>query len=101
MINFRIAATALVVSASLVVLTASASKAQSTEAAAASTPSKADAKAQRKADRKAVRSKRDAELKILKKNGHQPGGGQLHYPQNLQDTDKNSTAEGAKAASSQ
>ena len=97
------AAMALVVSVSMAGLTAPAAMAQTSDAAASvpAPSSKAAAKAQRKADRKAARAKKNAELKDLEKNGYQPGGDQLNYPQNLQDAEKKSAAAKAKAASGQ
>jgi Tfp pilus assembly protein PilV len=100
MFNVRIAAVALAVSVAIAGLSAPIAMAQSSDAAA-SAPSKAAAKAQRKADRKAARAKKNAELKDLEKNGYQPGGDQTNYPQNLQDAEKKSAAEKAKAASGQ
>jgi hypothetical protein len=101
MFNIRMAALALVVSASIAGLSAPVAMAQSSDAGAASAPSKAAAKAQRKADRKAARAKKNAELKDLEKNGYQPAGDQTNYPQNLQNAEKKSAAAKAKAASSQ
>lgn len=100
MFNVRIAAVALAVSVAIAGLSAPIAMAQSSDATA-SAPSKAAAKAQRKADRKAARAKKNAELKDLEKNGYQPGGDQTNYPQNLQDAEKKSAAEKAKAASGQ
>ena len=100
MFNVRIAAVALAMSVAIAGLSAPIAMAQSSDAAA-SAPSKAAAKAQRKADRKAARAKKNAELKDLEKNGYQPGGDQTNYPQNLQDAEKKSAAEKAKATSGQ
>jgi hypothetical protein len=58
---------------------------------AASTP-----KQVRKANRKAARAKKNVELKALEKNGYNPGGNQVNYPQNLQDAQRKVDA--AKAA---
>jgi len=99
MFNIRSAAVALAVSASILGLTVPVAMAQSSGAVAASAPSKAAAKAQRKAERKAARAKKNAELKELEKNGYQPGGDQINYPQDLQNAEKKAAA--AKAASSQ
>jgi hypothetical protein len=99
MFNFRAAALAGLVSASILVATTPAAFAQASDTAAASAPSKATAKAQRKAARKAARTKKNAELKDLEKNGYQPGGDQNNYPQNLQNAEKKSAAAKAKAAS--
>ncbi|MFM0206346.1 hypothetical protein PQQ96_02970 [Paraburkholderia sediminicola] len=52
-------------------------------AAAASTP-----KQIRKAQRKAARARKNADLKVLEKNGYQPGGDLTSYPQNLQDAER-------------
>jgi hypothetical protein len=52
-------------------------------AAGASTP-----KQIRKAQRKAARAKKNADLKVLEKNGYQPGGDLTSYPQNLQDAER-------------
>ena len=54
---------------------------------AASTP-KQVRKANRKAASKANRAKKNAELKALEKNGYNPGGDQVNYPQNLQDAQR-------------
>jgi len=70
----------------------------SSDTAAASTPKQVK-KAQNKAARKAARAKKNAELKDLEKNGYQPGGDQTNYPQNIQNAEKKSAAEKAKAAS--
>jgi len=100
MFRIRMAAMALVVSVSIAGLTAPVAMAQTASSdAAASTTSKAAQKAQRKADRKAARAKKNAELKDLEKNGYQPGGDQTNYPQNIQNAEKKSAAEKAKAAS--
>jgi hypothetical protein len=102
MYDVRMSAFALLIAVSNGVLYAPAVMAQSSDASAASAHSKTTAKAQRKADRKAARTKKNAELKDLEKNGYQPGGGdQLNYPQNLQDAEKKSATSKAKAASSQ
>jgi hypothetical protein len=42
----------------------------------------------KKAQRKAARAKKNAELKELEKQGYQPGGDQLNYPQNIQDAQR-------------
>jgi hypothetical protein len=100
MYRIRMAAMALVVSVSIAGLTAPVAMAQTASSdASASAPSKAAQKAQRKADRKAARAKKNAELKDLEKNGYQPGGDQTNYPQNIQNAEKKSAAEKAKAAS--
>jgi hypothetical protein len=100
MYRIRMAAMALVVSVSIAGLTAPVAMAQTAASdTGASTTSKAAQKAQRKADRKAARAKKNAELKDLEKNGYQPGGDQTNYPQNIQDAQKKSAAEKAKAAS--
>jgi hypothetical protein len=70
MYRIRMAALALVVSVATAGLTAPVAMAQTTDAAA-STPKQAQ-KAQRKADRKAARTKKNAELKDLEKNGYNP-----------------------------
>jgi len=62
---------------------------------AASTP-KQVRKANHKAASKAARAKKNAELKALEKNGYNPGGNQVNYPQNLQDAQRKVDA--AKAA---
>jgi hypothetical protein len=54
-------------------------------AAGASTP-----KQILKAQRKAARAKKNADLKVLEKNGYQPGGDLTTYPQNLQDAERKS-----------
>lgn len=101
MFKIRMAALAVVASVSFAGLAAAPAAMAQTTTDAASAPSKAAAKAQRKADRKAARAKKNAELKDLEKNGYQPGGDQLNYPQNIQDAEKKSAAAKAKAASGQ
>jgi len=100
MYRIRMAALALVVSVSIAGLTAPVAMAQtaSSDTTAASTPKQVK-KAQNKAARKAARAKKNAELKDLEKNGYQPGGDQTNYPQNIQNAEKKSAAEKAKAAS--
>ena len=95
MYRIRIAALALVVSVATAGMTAPVAMAQTTDTAA-STPKQVQ-KAQRKADRKAARTKKNAELKDLEKNGYNPAGDQTNYPQNIQNAEKKSAA--AKAAS--
>jgi hypothetical protein len=51
-------------------------------------------KAQRKAERKARRAKKNAELNKLEKNGYNPAGDQLRYPQNVQNAEKKSNSQG-------
>jgi len=104
MFQIRMAAIALVVSVSVTALTTPVAMAQASDTAqadmAASTPKQVQ-KAQRKAERKAARAKKNAELKELEKNGYQPGGDQLNYPQNIQNAEKKSAADKANAASGQ
>src|ERR1700735_4481723 len=104
MFQIRMAAIALVVSFSFPALPTPAAMAKASDTAqadmAASTPKQVQ-KAQRKAERKAARAKKNAELKELEKNGYQPGGDQLNYPQNIQNAEKKSAADKAKAASGQ
>jgi uncharacterized protein with LGFP repeats len=97
MYRIRMAALALVVSVAAAGLTAPVAMAQASDTAA-STPKQIQ-KAQRKAERKAARAKKNAELKELEKNGYQPGGDQLNYPQNIQDAQKKAAAAKAKSAS--
>jgi hypothetical protein len=59
------------------------SDASSVAPSAASTP-----KQIRKAQRKAARTKKNAELKTLEKNGYQPGADLTSYPQNLQNAER-------------
>jgi hypothetical protein len=99
MYRIRMAAVALVVSVSIAGLTASVAMAQTAASDTGASTSKQAQKAQRKADRKAARAKKNAELKDLEKNGYQPGGDQTNYPQNIQNAEKKSAAEKAKAAS--
>jgi hypothetical protein len=99
MYRISMAAMALVVSVAITGLTAPVAMAQTaTSDTGASTPKQVQ-KAQKKAARKAARAKKNAELKDLEKNGYQPGGDQTNYPQNIQDAEKKSAAEKAKAAS--
>jgi Domain of unknown function (DUF4148) len=99
MYRIRMAAMALVVSVSIAGLTTPVAMAQTAASdTGASTPKQVE-KAQRKAARKAARAKKNAELKDLEKNGYQPGGDQTNYPQNIQNAEKKSAAEKAKAAS--
>lgn len=101
MLNIRLAASALVLSASLAGLYAPVAMAQTSDAAASTPSTKAAAKAQRKADRRAARAKKNADLKSLEKNGYQPASDQKDYPQDLQNAEKKSAAAKSKAASSQ
>ncbi|MFL9965404.1 hypothetical protein PQR02_31045 [Paraburkholderia sediminicola] len=49
-----------------------------------SSVSKQELKAQKKADCKARQAKKNAELNQLEKNGYNPAGNQINYPENLQ-----------------
>lgn len=51
--------------------------------------------------RKEACAKKNAELSDPKKNGYQPGGDQLNYPQKLQNAETKSAAAKAKAVSAQ
>jgi len=99
MYRIRMAAMALVVSVSIVGLTAPVAMAQTAASDMGASATKQEQKAQRKAARKAARAKKNAELKDLEKNGYQPGGDQTNYPQNIQNAEKKSAAAKAKAAS--
>jgi hypothetical protein len=88
--NVRIASVAVTAIISMALGYAPVVMAQTPDTAA-STP-----KQIRKAQRKAARAKNSAELKDLEKNGYQPGGDQLNYPQNIQDAQRKVDA--AKAA---
>jgi hypothetical protein len=72
-------------------------QATSTDAAT----SKQIQKTQKKADRKARRAKKDAELRQLEKNGYNPAGNQINYPQNYQNAERKVEAQkqGAKRGS--
>jgi len=97
MLTTRVTALAAAASIVIAALTAPVAMAQSTDTAA-STPKQVQ-KAQRKTARKAIRTKKNAELKTLEKNGYQPGSNQNNYPQNVQDAEKKAAT--AKAASGQ
>jgi hypothetical protein len=91
MFRFRIAAMAAVVSLTLAGAGISVAMAQTSDpgAAASSTQPpkqvKAQRKATRKADHKAARTKKDAELSTLKKNGYDATAGHnTNYPQDVQ-----------------
>jgi hypothetical protein len=99
MYRIRMAAMALVESVSIAGLTAPVAMAQTAASDMCASATKQEQKAQRKAARKAARAKKNAELKDLEKNGYQPGGDQTNYPQNIQNAEKKSAAEKAKAAS--
>ncbi|WP_250476090.1 DUF4148 domain-containing protein [Caballeronia sp. GAFFF1] len=51
-------------------------------------------KATKKAERKARREKKNAELSKLEKNGYNPSGDQLRYPQNVQNAEKKANPQG-------
>jgi hypothetical protein len=91
MFEIRKTAAAAVVAVTFAGITAPMAVAQLTDTGA-STP-----KEVRKAQRKAARSKKNAELSTLEKNGYQPGGDQTNYPQNIQNAEKKAAA--SKAAS--
>jgi hypothetical protein len=57
-------------------------------------------KDQRAADRKARREKKNAELRTLKKNGYQPSGDQLNYPQNIENARQKANSQKAGGAAS-
>ena len=97
MLTTRVTALAAAASIVIAALTAPVATAQRTDTAA-STPKQVQ-KAQRKTARKAIRTKKNAELKTLEKNGYQPGSNQNNYPQNVQDAEKKAAT--AKAASGQ
>ena len=97
MLTTRVTALAAAASIVIAALTTPVATAQSTDTAA-STPKQVQ-KAQRKTARKAIRTKKNAELKTLEKNGYQPGSNQNNYPQNVQDAEKKAAT--AKAASGQ
>jgi hypothetical protein len=64
--------------------------------------SKQAQKAQKKAERKARHAKKNAELNQLEKNGYNPSGSQLNYPQNLQSAQQKANAQkGAASAPAQ
>ncbi|MDN7865617.1 hypothetical protein QZM19_19745 [Burkholderia multivorans] len=64
--------------------------------------SKQTQKAQKKAERKARHAKKNAELSQLEKNGYNPAGSQLNYPQNLQNAQQKANAQkGAAPAPAQ
>lgn len=94
MVQFRAVSAALVVALGLVLIETPATMAQqpasgdqASASMSASTP-KQIAKAQRKAARKARREKKNAELKVLEKNGYKESGRQDNYPQNLMDAER-------------
>lgn len=63
-----------------------------------SSTSKPAQKATKKAERKARREKKNAELKTLEKNGYNPSGNQLRYPQNVQHAERKANPGGAGVA---
>jgi len=54
-------------------------------------------KAQKKAERKARRAQKNADLNKLEKNGYNPSGNQLRYPQNVQNAEKKANPQGPGA----
>jgi hypothetical protein len=71
---------------------------QATTTEGSANASKQAQKAQKKADRKARREKKNAELSKLEKNGYNPSGDQLRYPQNVQNAEKKANPQGAGVA---
>jgi hypothetical protein len=104
MFGFRMAAMATVVSLTLAGAGISVAVAQTADSSASApsasstqTPKQAK-KTQRKATRKAARTKKDAELSTLKKNGYDATAGHnMNYPQDVQSAQRK--AAGANAAS--
>ncbi|WP_159833060.1 DUF4148 domain-containing protein [Burkholderia sp. 8Y] len=63
-----------------------------------SSTSKQAQKATKKAERKARHEKKNAELNKLEKNGYNPSGDQLRYPQNVQNAEKKANPQGPGVA---
>jgi hypothetical protein len=95
MSKLRLAVVAVSMCVGLALVYGPVAVAQTTPDTAASTPKQVH-KANRKAASKAARAKKNAELKALEKNGYNPGGDQVNYPENLQDAQRKVDA--AKAA---
>jgi len=70
----------------------------STVAASNAATAKQLDKAQKKADRKARRAKKNAELGQLEKNGYNPQGDRVDYPQDMQNAQKKADAQKAGTA---
>jgi hypothetical protein len=60
--------------------------------------SKQELKAQKKADSKARRAKKNAELSQLQKNGYNPAGNQVNYPQNLENAQQKAAGQKPRPA---
>jgi predicted secreted acid phosphatase len=100
MVSRRIKALALGVGVACALSLATASQAQDAgdqTATAASSGTSQQSKVQKKAARKARREQKNADLNKLEKNGYNPAGNQLRYPQNVQNAEKKANAQGAGA----
>lgn len=64
---------------------------------AGSSTSKRAQRATKKAERKAHREKKNSELNKLEKNGYNPSGNQLRYPQNVEKAERKANPKGAGA----
>jgi hypothetical protein len=95
MLRIRMLVLAVVASITFAGAMSPVAMAQSTDTEA-STPKQVP-KAERKAARKANRTKKNAELSRLEKNGYNPADDQINYPQNIQDAEKKAAK--AKASS--
>ncbi|WP_321797590.1 hypothetical protein [Caballeronia sp. J97] len=92
--SIRLAATFLAGSALFFAGAATPAGAQPTDSASAPSAKQLQ-KEQKKADRKARRAKKNAELSELEKNGYQPAGNQVDYPNNYQNAQRKADAQKA------
>lgn len=97
MSRIRVVSAAIAASIGIALAWSPVAMAQTAPDVAASTP-----KEIRKAERKAARERNNAELKALEKQGYQPAGNQINYPQNIQDAqrkvDASKAAQGTAAS---
>ncbi len=96
----RIKALAFGVTCSLLMLSGAQAQPASDEASTmeGARSSKQAQKATNKAERKARREKKNAELNKLEKNGYNPSGDQLRYPQNVQNAEQKAHLKGTGVA---
>ncbi|WP_084515350.1 DUF4148 domain-containing protein [Burkholderia sp. WSM2230] len=100
MSSTRIKALAFGVSCSLLLFSVAQAQPASNQASTmeGASTSKQAQKATKKAERKARREKKNAELNELEKNGYNPSGDQLRYPQNVQNAGRKANPKGAGVA---
>jgi hypothetical protein len=91
MVQLRSVSAAVVVLIGMVCIGSSSLRAQEVVEASPSAGA-STSKQIRKAQRKAARTKKNAELKALEKNGFKQSGNPDNYPQNIQDAERKATA---------